>query len=134
MMTTMEATPPPTKPDITVVCGEYAGAVVVVEAAPMGKASTEEPAGMAVEAKVTGKAIEFSNFPVRDLIIKILGTEEDVDEIHQESNYSIKQLYIFELDFDKRDCLPRLLHRKTAPFCRVSRGDFLLRCKDNLLF
>lgn len=81
MMTTTMGGPPPTEPDITVVCGEYAGTMVVAEAAPLGEDVTEESAGTAVEAKVTGEAIEFSNFPVRDLIVKILGTEEDVDEI-----------------------------------------------------
>ena len=30
---------------------------------------------------VTNEAIEFANFPVRDLIVKILGTEDGVDEI-----------------------------------------------------
>ncbi len=74
-------TPPPTEPDITVVCGEYAGTMVVAEAAPLGEEGAEEPAGTAVEAKVTGEAIEFTDFPVRDLIVKVLGTEEGVDEI-----------------------------------------------------
>lgn len=74
-------TPPPTEPDITVVCGEYAGTMVVVEASPKGDDGAEEPAGTAVDAKVTGEAIEFTDFPVRDLIVKVLGTEEGVDEI-----------------------------------------------------
>ena len=74
-------TPPPTDPDITVVCGEYAGTMVVVEAAPKGDDGSGEPAGTAVEALVTGEAIEFSDFPVRDLIVQVLGTEEGVDEI-----------------------------------------------------
>ena len=74
-------TPPPTDPDITVVCGEYAGTMVVVEASPKGDDGAEEPTGTAVEAKVTGEEIEFTDFPVRDLIIKVLGTEEGVDEI-----------------------------------------------------
>ena len=30
---------------------------------------------------MTNEAIEFADFPVRDLIVKILGTEEGVDEI-----------------------------------------------------
>ena len=74
-------TPPSSEPDITVVCGEYAGTMVVVEASPKGDDGAEEPAGTAVEAKVTGEAIEFTDFPVRDLIVKVLGTEEGVDEI-----------------------------------------------------
>lgn len=74
-------TPPPTEPDITVVCGEYTGTMVVVEAAPKGDDGAEEPTGTAVEAKVTGEAIEFTDFPVRDLIVKILGSEEGVDDI-----------------------------------------------------
>lgn len=74
-------TPPPSDPDITVVCGEYAGTMSVVEAAPLGEDGDEGAAGTAIEAKVTGEAIEFTDFPVRDLIVKVLGTEEGVDEI-----------------------------------------------------
>lgn len=75
------STPPPTDPDITAVCGEYAGTVAVVEVSPSGDDGSEEPAGTAVDATVTSQAIEFADFPVRDLIVKILGTEEGVDEI-----------------------------------------------------
>lgn len=74
-------TPPPTDPDITAVCGEYAGTMVVVEDSPKSDDGSEEPAGTAVDAAVTDRAIEFADFPVRDLIVKILGTEEGVDEI-----------------------------------------------------
>lgn len=73
-------TPPPTDPDTTVVCGEYAGTMSILEVVPIGNDS-EEPAGTAVEARVTETAIEFTDFPVRDLIVKVLGTEEGVDEI-----------------------------------------------------
>ncbi len=36
-------TPPPTDPDITVVCGEYAGTMVVVEASPKGMMEPRNP-------------------------------------------------------------------------------------------
>ncbi|MCD7795800.1 MAG: DUF4840 domain-containing protein, partial [Alistipes sp.] len=75
-------TPPPTDPDITAVIGEYAGTMSVVEAvAPVADAEGEEPAGTALDAKVTGDAIEFTDFPIRDLIVKVLGSEEGIDEI-----------------------------------------------------
>lgn len=74
-------TPPPTDPDITAVCGEYAGTMTVVEVAPAGDGGAEEPAGTSVDATVTSQAIEFADFPVRDLIVKILGTEEGIDGI-----------------------------------------------------
>ena len=62
-------TPPPTEPDITAVCGDYAGTMSVVEAAP------------AIEAVVSEAEISFTDFPIRDLVVKVLGTEEGVDEI-----------------------------------------------------
>ena len=66
-------TPPPTDLDITAVIGEYAGTMSVVEAvAPVAHAEGEEPAGTALDAKVTGDAIEFTDFPIRDLIVKVL--------------------------------------------------------------
>ena len=72
-------TPPPTEPDITAVCGDYAGTMSVVEAAPA--ADGEEPAGTAIEAVVSEAEISFTDFPIRDLVVKVLGTEEGVDEI-----------------------------------------------------
>ena len=75
-------TPPPTEPDITAVCGEYTGTMAIVDVvAPVSDDGTDEPAGTSVDATVTNEAIEFADFPVRDLIVKILGTEEGVDEI-----------------------------------------------------
>lgn len=72
-------TPPPTEPDITAVCGDYAGTMSVVEVAPA--ADGEEPAGTAIEAVVSEAEISFTDFPIRDLVVKVLGTEEGVDEI-----------------------------------------------------
>ncbi|MCD8275589.1 MAG: DUF4840 domain-containing protein, partial [Alistipes sp.] len=65
-------TPSPTDPDITAVIGEYAGTMSVVEAVPLAEAEGEESAGTALDAKVTGDAIEFTDFPIRDLIVKVL--------------------------------------------------------------
>ncbi len=73
-------TPPPTEPDITAVCGDYAGTMSVVEAAPTAD-DGEEPAGTAIEAAVSEAEISFTDFPIRDLVVKVLGTEEGVDEI-----------------------------------------------------
>ena len=75
-------TPPPTDLDITAVIGEYAGTMSVVEAvAPVANAEGEEPAGTALDAKVTGDAIEFTDFPIRDLVVKVLGDETLADQI-----------------------------------------------------
>lgn len=73
-------TPPPADPDITAVCGDYAGTMSVVEAAPTADGD-EEPAGTAIEAAVSEAEISFTDFPIRDLVVKVLGTEEGVDEI-----------------------------------------------------
>lgn len=76
-------TPPPTDPDETVVVGAYTGTMAVVEAAPTADEGTEEPgepAGTAVEAAVSADAIEFADFPIRDLVARIVG-EESADAI-----------------------------------------------------
>ena len=70
-------TPPPTEPDIPVVSGDYAGTMSAVEAAPA--ADGEESAGTAIEAAVSEAEISFTDLPIRDLVVKVLGTEEGVD-------------------------------------------------------
>ena len=70
---------PPVDPDTAVVIGDYAGTMNSVDAAPLE--GGEEPAGTAVEASVTDAAVSFADLPVRDLIVKILGTEDGVDNI-----------------------------------------------------
>ena len=74
-------TPPPTDPDIEAVCGAYRGTMTVVEAVPVADEGKDEPSGTVLDAQVTAAAIEFSDFPIRDLVIRVLGTEEGVDAI-----------------------------------------------------
>ena len=73
-------TPPPTDPDVTVVEGDYSGTMAVVEAAASADESTAEPAGTAVEATVSAEAVVFADFPIRDLVVRIVG-EESADAI-----------------------------------------------------
>ena len=73
-------TPPPTDPDVTVVEGTYSGTMAVAEAAGTADEGTEEPTGTAVDAAVSAEAIEFTDFPIRDLVAKIVG-EESADAI-----------------------------------------------------
>ena len=53
----------------------------VLEAAPTADSEEETPSGTEITAKVTADAIQFTDFPVRDLIIKVIGSEEGVDQI-----------------------------------------------------
>lgn len=71
----------PTPTDITAVCGAYEGTMAVVEASPTTDENDEKPAGTPIAADVTDKAIVLNDFPVRDLIVKILGTEQGSDQI-----------------------------------------------------
>lgn len=76
-------TPPPTDPDETVVVGAYTGTMAVVEVAPTADENAgepAEPAGTAVEATVSADAVEFADFPIRDLVVRIVG-EESADAI-----------------------------------------------------
>lgn len=74
-------TPPPTDPDVTAVCGDYTGTMSILDVAPLAGDGSGESAATEVEATVTEQSVEFSDFPVRDLIVRVLGTEEGVDEI-----------------------------------------------------
>lgn len=60
--------------DETAVIGEYAGTMNVLEAAPTADSEEETPSGTEITAKVTADAIQFTDFPVRDLIIKVIGS------------------------------------------------------------
>lgn len=71
-------TPPPTS-ETDLVTGEYDGTMGVVEAAPLA-AAAEEPAGTELSATVTGEEVQFEDFPIRDLVVRIVG-EEGADEI-----------------------------------------------------
>ena len=73
--------PPPTDPDIEAVCGTYRGTMTVVETAPVTDEGADEPSGTALDARVTNTAIAFMDFPIRDLVIKVLGTDEGIDAI-----------------------------------------------------
>lgn len=67
--------------DETAVVGEYTGTMNILNVAPSEGESTETPSGTELSANVTADAIEFEDFPIRDLAVKVLGTEEGVDAI-----------------------------------------------------
>ena len=70
-------TPPPT-PGIEAVVGEYAGTMQIVEKQPKeGEGEGETPIATQLEAAVTKDAIEFSEFPIRSLIAKVMNVPED---------------------------------------------------------
>lgn len=74
----------------------------VLEAAPTADSEEETPSGTEITAKVTTDAIQFTDFPVRDLIIKVIGSEEGVDQIMEslgKVDYSIP--YTAEINEDK---------------------------------
>lgn len=66
--------------DTTVVLGQYAGVMQVLEPAPKNEAG-EEPVGTAITATVVESEVQFKNFPIRDLVVKIIGDEELADQI-----------------------------------------------------
>lgn len=75
-----ENTPPPAEPNVTAVIGEYAGTMQIIEPTPTAE-SGEEPTGTPLTASVTGDQILFENFPIRDLIVKIIKDEALADQI-----------------------------------------------------
>lgn len=94
-------TPPPTDPDVTVVVGSYTGEMTVAEAAEAAAYNTAEPAGTAVNAEVSAETVEFSDFPIRDLVVKIVG-EDSADAIVEavgKVDYAIP--YTAEMSEDK---------------------------------
>lgn len=73
---------PKAAPDITAVQGVYDGEMNPYEVVPNeGEGEGEEPAGTQVDATVSSDAIVFENFPIRDLIIQVLGDEALADAI-----------------------------------------------------
>ena len=69
----------PSDPDVTAVQGSYSGTMTIVQAAPTADGE-EAPAGAAVTASVSADKILFENFPVRDLIVAVVG-EEMADQL-----------------------------------------------------
>lgn len=61
--------------------GKYSGTMSVVEVVPFSGEDTEEPGGATLDAVVTETVIELADIPIRDLIVRILGTEEGVDDL-----------------------------------------------------
>ena len=72
-----------TSDDETAVIGEYTGTMDILEVTASEDENTgeETPSGTEISASVTADAIEFADFPVRDLIVKILGSDETADAI-----------------------------------------------------
>lgn len=73
-------TPPPAPADITAVIGAYDGTMNIFQIVP-NESEGEQPAATQVDATVTGEAIQFTDFPIRDLVIKVLGDETLADQI-----------------------------------------------------
>lgn len=70
----------PAEPDVTAVQGNFKGEMSIVEAAPT-EGEEETPAGTAVTATVSADKILFEEFPVRELIVKVVGDETLADQI-----------------------------------------------------
>lgn len=70
-----------TEPDVTAVQGNFAGTMEIVEATPLADDENVGQAGIAVSATVAADKIQFEDFPVRDLIIKVVGDEQTADQI-----------------------------------------------------
>lgn len=75
-----DSTPPPAPADVTAVIGAYDGTMAIFQVVP-NESEGEQPTGTQVEATVTGDAIQFADFPIRDLVIKVLGDETLADQI-----------------------------------------------------
>lgn len=56
------------------------GVMVIFEAATTTE-SGEEPTGTPIAANASGDEIQFKNFPIRALIVNVLGDEELVDQV-----------------------------------------------------
>lgn len=75
-------TPPPTDPDVTAVVGKYTGTMSIVGIVPAeGGEEGEEPTVTPIDATATGDEIQFTDFPIRDLVVKVLGDETLADQI-----------------------------------------------------
>lgn len=70
----------PAEPDVTAVQGNFKGEMTIVEAVPTEDAGTT-PAATEVTATVSADKILFEDFPVRDLIVKVVGDESMADQI-----------------------------------------------------
>lgn len=77
-----EGNTPPPAPDATAVIGAYNGTMDVYNIAPNeGEGEGEAPTGTPIDATVTGDLIQFNDFPIRDLIIQVLGDATLADQI-----------------------------------------------------
>ena len=64
----------PAPDNIQAVIGAYSGTMNVLEAQPLENGE-DTTAGTALEASVSESKIEFNDFPIRDLVVKIVGEE-----------------------------------------------------------
>lgn len=62
---------PPKQPELTDVCGKYAGYMAVVAVNPLSSA----PAGDPFQAEINDDSLRFAKFPVENLIKSIVGEE-----------------------------------------------------------
>ena len=72
----------PTEPKVEDVYGDYAGLMqtTLLDQSTFAEGEGEEPAGVDVVAQVKNDTVYFDEFPVRDLIVSIVG-EEQADAI-----------------------------------------------------
>lgn len=72
----------PTEPKVEDVYGDYTGTMqtVLLDQSTFAEGEGEEPAGVDVAAQVKNDTVYFDEFPVRDLVVSIVG-EESADAI-----------------------------------------------------
>lgn len=72
--------PPPEEASTKVMYGEYEGKMLTIMAAPMEEGGEGAPVGVDVLAKVDKDTVSFDAFPIRDIVVSIVG-EEAADKI-----------------------------------------------------
>lgn len=74
---------PPTEVTAASVYGDYTGTMTTATVSPTDYNGTEEgeQTGTAVSAKVEGDTIYFDNFPIKDIVMSVVGDETTADQI-----------------------------------------------------
>lgn len=74
---------PPTDVTAASVYGDYTGTMTTATVSPTDYNGTEEgeQTGTAVSAKVEGDTIYFDNFPIKDIVMSVVGDETTADQI-----------------------------------------------------
>lgn len=69
----------PEEPSVAAVQGKYSGTMAIGQA--VAPTAAETPAATALNAVVTADKIQFEDFPIRDLVIQVIGDETLADQI-----------------------------------------------------